>query len=120
MRIIITEEQSKKLFIPRRIDERGVELKKYLKKILSSEEFQNDLEERIREWWPEVSDFDEWLEENGWHKDHIIYDEPLGFEISHYLQIEELTDFAYYLMDFDQYINFGDLVLTKLRKMNYL
>ena len=109
-----------KLFIPRGIDEREIELKKHLKKILSSEEFQNDLEERIREWWPEVSDFDEWLEENGWDKEYLFYDEPLGVEISYYLQIEELTDFAYDLIDFDRYINFGDLALTKLRKMKYL
>lgn len=120
MKIIITEEQKKKLFIPRKIDEREVELKNHLKKILSSEEFQDDLEERIRGWWPEISDFDEWLGNNGWDRDYIVSDEQLGFEISHYLHIEDLTDFVYDLIDFDRYIDFGRLVLTKLKEMKYL
>lgn len=122
MKIIITEEQKKKLFIPRKIDERELELKKKIQEIINSEHFQDDLEQHIREWWPEISDFDEWLDENGWERDYINGDsyEQLGEEIADYIEVYNLIEFDYDLIDFSHYINNSELVITKLKEMGYL
>jgi antitoxin component YwqK of YwqJK toxin-antitoxin module len=116
------KESKKKLFIPRNLDNRDKELNDYIDNIINSEGFQDDLNNLIREWWPESVDFDEWLDDNGWDKNYLDpqqYDD-LGFEIAQYINLSDLTDFAYDLIDFDRNINLSDMVINKLKEMEYL
>lgn len=122
MKIIITEEQKKKLFIPRKLEDREEQLLKHINNVINSTNFQEDLENLIREWWPDISDFNEWLDENGWDLNYIdeYQYEDLGNEIFNYIEADHLVDFIYELLDFDKFVPKSELTIKKLKEIGYL
>ena len=120
MKIIITEEQKKKLFIPRKIDEREVELKNHIDSVINSDKFQNELEDLIRDWWPDELDFNEWLDDNNWEKNYIYDENRLGEEISDYIDLNFLIEFDFKLLDYVKYMNISEIAISKLKEMGYL
>ena len=119
MKIIITEEQKKKLFIPRRIDERKKEIIDYLNNIFTSDEFNDDLENYIRDSWPDITDFNEWMEESGWDNEDVSPKE-LKYEISNYIYAEHFFDVKYDLMDYEKFFDMEEIVFKKIKEMGYL
>jgi antitoxin component YwqK of YwqJK toxin-antitoxin module len=112
--------ENKKLFIPRNIDSREEQLKNHLNSVTNSDNFKNELDEYILEWFPDRGDFNEWLDDNGWsYYDESDYDSISSdvcdtIDISHFIMIK--TE----LMDFEEKMDLPGILLKRLINMGYL